>query len=380
MFVKNIYLDHAATTPADKRVVEEMLPYFTENFGNPSSIHSFSRKAKDAVNRAREIAASFIGAEPDEIIFTSGGTESDNTAIKGVAWARREKGDHIITAKTEHHAVLESCHFLERQGFRVTYLPVDIYGMVDPDDVKKAIADRTILVTIMHANNEIGTIQPVREIGRIAKEKGIYFHVDAVQTAGHIPVNVDDLNVDLLSSSAHKLYGPKGAGFLYVRKGTRMHSFMHGGEQEKGRRASTHNVPGIVGFGKAIELAQLEMEDEISHLTAVRDYFIRSILEKIDHTSLNGHPEMRLPNNANISFEGVEGEAMLMSLDQAGIACSTGSACTASSVEPSHVLMAMGLPPELANGTLRFSLGRWTTKKEIDYVLEVLPAIVNKLK
>jgi cysteine desulfurase len=378
--VKNIYLDHAATTPADKRVVEAMLPYFTENFGNPSSAHSFSRKAKDAVNSAREITAALIGAEPDEIIFTSGGTESDNTAIKGVAYGRREKGDHIITAKIEHHAVLESCRFLERQGFRVTYLPVDHYGMVDPSDVKKAMTDRTILVTIMHANNEIGTIQPVREIGSIAKEKGISFHVDAVQTVGHIPVNVDDLNADLISSSAHKLYGPKGVGFLYVRKGTRMHSFMHGGEQEKGRRASTHNVPGIVGFGKAIELAQQEMEDEISHLTAVRDYFIRSILEKIDHSSLNGHPEMRLPNNVNVSIVGAEGEAMLMSLDQAGIACSTGSACAASSMEASHVLMAMGLPPELANGTLRFSLGRRTLKEEIDYVLEVLPAIVNKLR
>jgi cysteine desulfurase len=378
--MKNIYLDHAATTPADKRVVEAMLPYFTENFGNPSSAHSFSREAKDAVNSAREIAAAFIGADPDEIIFTSGGTESDNTAIKGVAYGRHDKGDHIITAKNEHHAVLESCHFLERQGFRVTYLPVDSYGMVDPSEVKKAVTDRTILLTIMHANNEIGTIQPIEEIGKIAKGMGIYFHVDAVQTVGHIPVNVNDLNADLISSSAHKLYGPKGVGFLYVRKGTRMHSFMHGGEQEKGRRASTHNVPGIVGFGRAIELARLEMEDEARQLMVFRNYLVRGILEKIDRSFLNGHPERRLPNNVNISIGGVEGEAMLMSLDLAGIACSTGSACAASSMEPSHVLMAMGVPPELAYGTLRFSMGRQTTKEEIDYVLDVLPGIVNKLQ
>jgi cysteine desulfurase len=378
--MKKIYLDHAATTPADKRVVEAMLPYFTEKFGNPSSVHSFSREAKDAVNSVRESIALFIGAEPDEIIFTSGGTESDNMAIKGVAWGRRDKGDHIITTRIEHHAVLESCRFLERQGFRITYLPVDKYGMVDPCDVEKAITGRTILVTIMHANNEIGTIQPIREIGSIAKERGVYFHVDAVQTAGHIPVNVDDLNVDLISSSAHKLYGPKGVGFLYMRKGTRMHSFMHGGEQEKGRRASTHNVPGIVGFGKAIELARQEMEEEIDLLTVLRDYLVKGILERVSQSSLNGHPEMRLPNNVNISMPYVESEFVLMSLDRMGIACSAGSACTSTSLEPSHVLMALGLSPEAANGSLRFTMGRRTTKEEIDYVLETLPKIVDKLK
>jgi cysteine desulfurase len=378
--MKNIYLDHAATTPADKRVVEEMLPYFTEYFGNPSSVHSFSRKAKDAVSRSREIVASFIGSEPEEIVFTSGGTESDNAALKGVAYGRREKGDHIITSKIEHHAILESCRFLERQGYRVSYLPVDKCGMVDPDDVRNAITDKTILVSVMHANNEIGTIQPIKEIGKIAVEKGVYFHVDAVQTIGHIPVNVNDLNLDILSSSAHKLYGPKGVGFLYVRKGTKMNSFMHGGDQEKGRRASTHNVPGIVGFGKAIELAGQEMKGEMEHLTPLRDHFVKGILERIDQSFLNGHPARRLPNNVNISIPYLESEFVLMGLDRAGVACSAGSACTSTSMEPSHVLMAIGVSPEVANGSLRFTMGRQTTRDDVDYVLEVLPGIVAKLR
>jgi cysteine desulfurase len=378
--MKKIYLDHAATTPTDKRVVEAMLPYFTEHFGNPSSVHSFSREAKDAVVRAREITASFIGAEPEEIVFTSGGTESDNAAIKGVTYARREKGDHIITSKIEHHAVLESCRFLERQGFRVTYLPVDQYGMVDPDDVRKAVTAKTTLISIMHANNEIGTIQPVKEIGKIAGEKGIYFHTDTVQTIGHIPVNVNDLNVDILSSSAHKLYGPKGVGFLYIRKGTRIHSFMHGGDQEKGRRASTHNVPGIVGFGKAIELAGDEMEGEMKQLTSLRDCLVKGILERIDQLSLNGHPAVRLPNNVNVSIPYMDSESMLMELDRSGIACSAGSACTSTSLEPSHVLMAIGVSPDAANGTLRFSMGRQTTKDDVDYVLDVLLGVVARLQ
>jgi cysteine desulfurase len=378
--MKNIYLDHAATTPADMRVVETMLPYFTEHFGNPSSVHSFSRDARDAVVRAREIAASFIGAESEEVVFTSGGTESDNAALKGVAYGRREKGDHIITSKIEHHAVLESCRFLERQGFRVTYLPVDQYGMVDPDDFRKAITNKTILVSIMHANNEIGTIQPIREIGKIAGEKGIYFHTDAVQTIGHIPVNVNDLKVDILSSSAHKLYGPKGVGFLYVRKGTRMNSFMHGGDQEKGRRASTHNVPGIVGLGKAVELAGLEMESEMNKLRPLRDFFIKGILERISQSFLNGHSEMRLPNNVHVSIPYMDSESMLMELDRSGIACSAGSACTSTSLDPSHVLMAIGISPEAANGSLRFTMGRRTTKDDIEYVLEVLQGVVSKLK
>lgn len=378
--MKIIYLDHAATTPTDNRVVEAMLPYFVENFGNPSSVHSFSRKAKDAVTKARENVATMIGAKPEEVVFTSGGTESDNMAVKGVVYAGRDKGNHVITSKIEHHAVLESCRFLERQGFSVTYLPVDKYGIVDPDEVKNAITDKTILISVMHANNEIGTVQPIREIGRIAEEKGVFFHTDAVQTLGHVPINVDDLNVDLLSASAHKLYGPKGVGMLYIRNGVRMHSFMHGGEQEKGRRASTHNVPGIVGFGKAVELAGEEMKNEMEHMRPLRDFLIKGILAKINGSFLNGHPEMRLPNNVNISIPDAEGESMLMNLDRSGIACSTGAACAASSIEVSHVLMAIGIPPDVAQGSLRFTLGRSTTKDDIEYVLEVLPGIVDSLR
>lgn len=378
--MKNIYLDHAATTPTDNRVVKAMLPYFTENFGNPSSVHSFSREAKDAVTKARENIAAMIGAKPEEVVFTSGGTESDNMALKGLAYAGCDKGNHIITTKIEHHAVLESCRFLERQGFAVTYLPVDKYGIVDPDEVKKAITDKTILISVMHANNEIGTIQPIREIGRIAGEKEVFFHTDAVQTLGHIPINVDDLNVHLLSASGHKLYGPKGVGALYIRKGVSMHSFMHGGEQEKGRRASTHNVPGIVGFGKAVEVAGQEMEGEMEQLMPLRDYLIKGILAKVNGSFLNGHPEMRLPNNVNISIPATEGESMLINLDRSGIACSTGAACAASSIEASHVLMAIGVSPDVAQGTIRFSLGRSTKKDDIEYVLEVLPGIVDSLR
>jgi cysteine desulfurase len=378
--LKKIYLDHAATTPADRRVVDAMVPYFTENFGNPSSAHSFSREAKDAVIRAREGIAAFLGAEPEEIVFTSGGTESDNMAIKGIAYARREKGNHIITSKIEHHAILESCRFLERQGFAVTYLPVDRYGVVDPDEIKKEITDKTILISIMHANNEIGTIQPIREIGKLAGDKGVYFHTDAVQTLGHIPVDVNDLNVDLLSASAHKLYGPKGVGMLYIRKGVRMHSFMNGGDQEKGRRASTHNVPGIVGFGKAVELAGQEMKGEMEQLRPLRDYLIKGVISRIDDSFLNGHPELRLPNNVNVSIPNVEGESVLMNMDGAGIACSTGSACASSSMEASHVLMAIGVPPEIAQGSLRFSLGKATARDDIEYVLEVLPGVVGRLR
>jgi cysteine desulfurase len=378
--LKKIYLDHAATTPADRRVVDAMAPYFTENFGNPSSAHSFSREAKDAVIRAREGISAFLGAETEEIVFTSGGTESDNMAIKGIAYARREKGNHIITSKIEHHAILESCRFLERQGFAVTYIPVDRYGMVDPDEIKKAITDKTILISIMHANNEIGTIQPIREIGKLAGDKGVYFHTDAVQTMGHIPVDVNDLNVDLLSASAHKLYGPKGVGMLYIRKGVRMHSFMHGGDQEKGRRASTHNVPGIVGFGKAVELAGQEMKGEMEQLRPLRDYLIKGVISRIDDSFLNGHPELRLPNNVNVSIPDVEGESVLIKMDGAGIACSTGSACASSSMEASHVLMAIGVPPEIAQGSLRFSLGKATARDDIEYVLEVLPGVVGRLR
>lgn len=378
--MKKIYLDNAATTPTDRRVLDAMLPFFSQMYGNPSSLHAFGQEAKHAIEEARYIVAQFIGAQQEEIIFTSGGTESNNSAIKGVAYARSDKGNHIITSKIEHHAVLEPCHFLEKQGFEVTYIPVNESGLVDPADVKRATRGKTILISIMQANNEIGTIEPIAEIGKIAKEKGIYFHTDAVQTLGHIPINVGELNVDLLSASGHKLYGPKGVGILYVRKGVRMLPFMHGGDQEQGRRASTHNVPGIVGFGKAVELAKEEMSKEIEQLTLFRDRLIKGILDKIEYSRLNGHSAARLPNNVNVSISYVEGESMLLNLDMEGIACSTGSACTSSSLEPSHVLAAIGLSHELAHGSLRFTLGRMTLEEDIGYVLTRIPGIVRKLR
>lgn len=378
--MKQIYLDNAATTTVDPRVVQAMLPYFTEIYGNPSSLHAFGQKANQAVEEARQTVASFIGAAPEEIIFTSGGTESDNAAIKGVAYARRDKGNHIITSNIEHHAVLESCHFLEKQGFEITRVPVDEYGLVDPEAVRKAITGKTILISIMHANNEIGTVEPIAEIGRIARGKGIYFHTDAVQTFGHLPINVRDMNIDLLSASGHKFFGPKGVGILYVRKGVRIQPFMHGGSQEKGRRASTQNVPGIVGFGKAVEIAKKEMAEEIDQVSKLRDKLIKGVLSEIEFVRLNGHPTKRLPNNASFCVSYIEGESMLLNLDMEGIACSTGSACTSSSLEPSHVMIAIGLPHELAHGSLRFSLGKETSEQDIDRVLAVLPGIVAKLR
>ena len=378
--MKRIYLDYAATTPTAPEVVEAMLPYFTDRFGNPSSIHSFGQEGKAAIEEAREKIANLIGAKQEEIIFTSGGTESNNSALKGVAYANQHKGNHIITTPLEHHAIIEPCNFLEKSGFKVTYLPVDKDGLLNPEEVKKAITTKTILISAMHANNEIGTIEPIAEIGRIARERDIYFHTDAVQTFGHLSINVDELNVNLLSISAHKLCGPKGVGALYVRKGTRMVSFMHGGEQERRRRASTENVPAIVGFGKAVEIAEEKMEEEAKELTILRDKLIKGIFEKIDHVCLNGHPTKRLPNNINVSIEFVEGESMLLNLDMEGIAASTGSACSSSSLEPSHVLLSLGLSPELAHGSLRFTLGRYTKEEEIDYVLEILPKIVDKLR
>ena len=376
----SIYLDNAATTPAAPEVVEAMLPYFSLKFGNPSSLHSAGQEARRAVEAARAAVASLIGAAPDEVVFTSGGTESNNSALKGIAEANRGRGNHIVTSKIEHHAVLEPCRALESQGFMVTYLDVDADGLVDPADVQKALTAETILVSIMHANNEIGTIEPIEEIGRITREKGIYFHTDAVQTLGHVPVDVQKMNVDLLSASAHKLSGPKGVGFLYIRKGTKISPFMLGGEQEKKRRASTHNVPGIVGFGKAAEIARREMDAESLRLAQLRDMFIGGVLSKVPHARLNGHPEKRLPNNINISAAYVEGEALVLSLDMEGVACSTGSACTSESLEPSHVLRAIGLPHELAHGSVRFTLGRQTTKEEIDYVTGILPGIIERLR
>jgi cysteine desulfurase len=357
-----------------------MLPYFQEKFGNPSTLYSFGQEARRAMEEARELIASFLGAKPEEIVFTSGGTESNNFALKGIAYANQNRGDHIIVSKIEHHSITEPCKFLEKQGFKITYLEVDRFGLVDPQDLKKAITPKTILVSIMHANNEIGTIQPIKEISQITKERDIYFHTDAVQTFGHIPFKVDELGVDLLSVSAHKLYGPKGIGALYIRKGTKIYSFLQGGDQEKKRRASTENVPGIVGFAKAVELSKESLEEEAQRLTFLRDKLIKGILEKIEHVRLNGHPKQRLPNNVNISIEYIEGESMILNLDMEGIACSTGSACTSSSLEPSHVLLAIGLSPELAHGSLRFTLGKYTCSKDIDYLLEVLPSTVKRLR
>jgi len=378
--MKQIYLDYAATTPTHPEVVKAMLPYFTEAFGNPSGIYTYGQEAKGAIEEARSKVANLIGARDEEIVFTSGGTEADNFALKGVAFANQNKGNHIITSSIEHHAVMETGKFLEGIGFRVTYLPVDGYGLVDPDDVRKAITDKTILISVMHANNEVGTMEPITEIGKIAKETGIYFHTDAVQTVGHIPVNVNELGVDLLSMSAHKLYGPKGVGALYIRKGTKLVSHMHGGGQERERRASTENVPGIVGFGQAAELAQQEMSEEANRLAYLRDQLIKGLQERIDHIRLNGHPLRRLPNNVNVSVDFVEGESMCLNLDLEGVCVSTGSACSSSSLEPSHVLLAMGLPPEQARGSLRLTLGKWTTEEEIARVVEVLPRIVTRLR
>ncbi|MDD4858981.1 MAG: cysteine desulfurase NifS [Dehalococcoidales bacterium] len=378
--MKRIYIDYAATTPAHADVVKAMLPYFTETFGNPSSIHACGLEAKEAVESSRIEVAGFIGARSEELFFTSGGTEADNFAIKGVAYANQKKGNHIITCAIEHHAVLETCKFLEENGFEVTYLPVDGEGRVDPDAVKQAITPKTILISIMHANNEIGTVEPIAEIGKIARAAGVYFHTDAVQTTGHLRIDVNELGVDLLAMSAHKLYGPKGVGALYIRRGTKITPFMHGGGQESGMRSSTQNVPGIVGLAEAVRIARREMVEEIQRLTFLRDKLIKGILQRIEDTRLNGPLAFRLPNNVNISVSYVEGESMCLNLDLAGICASTGSACSSGSLEPSHVLRALGLSADLAYGSLRFSLGKWTTEEEIDRILDVLPKIVGKLR
>ncbi|MGE5575714.1 MAG: cysteine desulfurase NifS [Syntrophothermus sp.] len=378
--MKRIYLDHAATTPVAPAVLEAMLPYFTEKFGNPSTLYFYGREAKQAIEDAREKVAAIIGAKPQEIIFTGGGSESDNYAIKGVAFANEAKGKHIITSAIEHHAVFDACKFLESRGFEVTYLPVDEYGLVNPDDVARAVRPDTILITVMHANNEVGTIEPIAEISRIAREKGVYFHTDAVQTAGSLPINVDELKVDMLSMSAHKFYGPKGVGVLYVRKGTKITPLIHGGGQERKRRAGTENVAGIVGLVKALELAQEDMAGRNERLIRLRDRLIAGLQEKIPEIKLNGHPTKRLPGNVNISVLYIEGESMLLNLDFKGIAASSGSACTSGSLEPSHVLLAMGMPHEVAHGSLRLTLGNENTDEDVDYVLEVLPGIVEKLR
>jgi len=379
--MKRIYMDYAATTPMHPEVAEAVRPYFSDNFGNPSSIHSFGREAKKAIDDARDGIAGFIGARSDEIIFTSGGTEADNFALEGIAYANEKKGNHIISIPIEHHAVTNCLGFLKKRGFEVTYIPVDSTGLADPEDIRKAITDKTILVSVMHANNEVGTIEPIEEIGRICSEKDVYFHTDAVQTFGHMPIDVNKLNVDLLSASAHKLYGPKGVGMLYIRKGTKIVPYLYGGEQEMGRRASTENVPGIVGFAKAAELANgSDNGSTEERIRQLRDRLIKGILSSIDDSILNGHPTKRLANNINVSIKYIEGESMLLRLDMEGIAASTGSACSSGSLEPSHVLLSIGLSPETAHSSLRLTLGRWTTEEEVDKALGVLPKIVKKLR
>ncbi|MDV2481156.1 cysteine desulfurase NifS [Methanoculleus sp. Wushi-C6] len=377
---RSVYLDHAATTPVRPEVARAMLPYFSERFGNPSSLYALAREAKGAVEEVRDRVAAAIGASPEEVFFTAGGTEADNWAIKGVAAANRRKGDHIVTSAIEHHAVLHPCRALEKQGYRVTYLPVDEFGRVEPERVEEAITDKTILVSVMAANNEVGTIQPVAAIAKIARDRGVPFHTDAVQAIGAFPVDVERMGADLLALSAHKFGGPKGVGALYIRRGTRVGTFMDGGAQERGRRAGTENVPGIVGMGKAIEIAVAEMPQKSVWLAATRDKLIRGILDSIPDTRLNGHPTERLPNNVNVAFRYVEGESILLMLDALGIAASTGSACTSASLEPSHVLTACGLPPEHAHGSLRLTLGSRNTGEDVDYVLEVLPQVIGRLR
>ncbi|EKO1912426.1 cysteine desulfurase NifS [Clostridium botulinum] len=377
---KQVYMDYSATTYTKPEVLEEMLPFFTENFGNPSSLYSFSDKTKKAVNLARERVAKVLNAEKNEIFFTSGGSEADNWALKGIAYANKNKGNHIITTKIEHHAILHTAQFLEKEGFRVTYLPVDEEGFVSVEDVKAAITDETILVSIMFANNEIGTIEPIKEIGKLCKERNIYFHTDAVQAIGHVDIDVKDMNIDLLSMSAHKFYGPKGVGALYIRNGVKIQNLIHGGGQERGKRASTENIAGIVGLGKAIELAIENMPEENKKLANLRGKLIKEVEKRIPEVKLNGPRDMskRLPNNVNISFIGIEGETLLLDLDMNGIFGSTGSACASASLDPSHVLLSIGLPHEIAHGSLRLSLGAKNTEEDIDYVLEVLPKIIKQ--
>jgi len=378
--MRKVYLDHAATTPLHPEVYSLMCRFMKDTFGNPSSIHSFGREARKWVDEARQQVAGLIKADPEEIYFTSGGTEADNLALLGVAAARRKKGSHIVTSSIEHHAVLDTCKYLAKNGYEVTFLPVDQYGMIDPDDVRKAIRRDTILISIMHANNEIGTIEPIEEIGRIAREHEVIFHSDAVQTAGKIPIDVGALGVDMLTLSAHKIYGPKGVGALYKRKGLRLVPVAYGGGQEKKLRSGTENTIGIVGFGKAAEIAARDLEEEQERMKQLRDRLVQGILEKIPEVRLNGHPEKRLPHNANFSFAYVEGESMLLSLDLKGIAASSGSACSSRALEPSHVLQAIGLPYELIHGSLRMTLGRANEDEDIDYVLDVLPEIVTRLR
>ena len=377
---KLIYLDNAATTKPAPEAVQAMLPYLEDNFGNPSAFYSFAKKAEQAVDQARKVIAEAIGAKTEEIYFTGGGSESDNWALVATAEANEKKGKHIITSAIEHHAVLHTCEYLEKRGFEVTYVGVDEDGVVKLDELKAAIRPDTILISIMAANNEIGTIQPLKEIGAIAKEHKVLFHTDAVQAFGHIPINVDEMNIDMLSASGHKIHGPKGIGVMYIRRGVKIGAFIHGGAQERRRRAGTHNVPGIVGMGKATELALEHMDEAAKKVSGLRDYLIEKVMAEVPYTKLNGHRTNRLPNNANFSFSFIEGESLLIMLDQAGICGSSGSACTSGSLDPSHVLMAIGLPHEIAHGSLRLTLSEETTREELDYTVDTLKGIIKRLR
>ncbi|MGG7214040.1 cysteine desulfurase NifS [Clostridium nigeriense] len=378
--MKNVYMDYAATTFVKPEVLDEMMPFFTEKYGNPSSFYGISRETKMAIDKARGRVAKALNCDQNEVYFTGGGSEADNWAIKGIASAHRKKGNHIITTKIEHHAVLHTCEYLEKQGFEVTYLNVDKEGFIDLEELKNAITDKTILVSIMFANNEIGTIQPVKEIGEICRERKVLFHTDAVQAVGNIPIDVKEMNIDLLSLAGHKIYGPKGIGALYIRKGVRIDNLIHGGGQERARRAGTENTASIVGLGKAIELATDNLEEHNKRLTILRDKLIDGLL-KVPHTRLNGpRGDKRLPGNSNITFEFIEGESILLSLDFEGVCASSGSACTSGSLDPSHVLLAIGLPHELAHGSLRLTLGDGSTEEDVDYVLEVVPPIIERLR
>lgn len=378
--MKNVYMDYSATTPVKKEVLDAMLPYFSEHFGNPSSLYSIAQESKEALEKARGQVASLIGAKANEVFFTAGGSEADNWALEGVADALKDKGNHIITTKIEHHAILHTAEYLEKHGIDVTYLDVDAEGRVNPVDVEKAITDKTVLISIMMVNNEVGTIEPIKEIAEIAHNHGILLHTDAVQALGNVPIDVNNMSIDLMSMSGHKIYGPKGVGALYIRKGTKISNFIHGGAQEMKKRAGTENLAGIVGFGKAAELAKENLESHINRISELRDYFISEVTSKIPDTIVNGSMEHRHPGNANISFEYIEGESMLILLDMNGISVSTGSACSSKSLTPSHVLSAMGIPVERIHGTLRFTIGDPTTKEDIDYVIEKLVEIVQKLR
>ena len=378
--MRSIYMDHSATTPVDAEVFNTMIPYFNDSYGNASSVYSLAQTSRRAVEEARDSVAALFNANPAEIIFTAGGTEADNQALIGYMTANAKRGNHIITSAIEHHAVLETCSYLEKMGFEVTLLPVDQYGMVQPASLKKALQPNTIMVSVMHANNEVGTIQPIKELAATAHEAGAVFHTDAVQTAGKIPIDVKDMGIDMLSASSHKLYGPKGAGCLYVRKGIKVASFIHGGGQERKLRAGTENVPGIVGFGKATELARLNMEERAEKLTKLADTLRAGILNNIPDTLPTGHPDERVPGSVSVCFRYVEGESILLMLDSMGIMASSGSACTSGSLDPSHVLLAMGLPHEIAHGSLRLTLGKDNTEDDVNYVIEVLPKIINNLR